>query len=312
MQRESRWWWSSLSVGIALLVICCEKPTTLYYNESPAFSVEYPKQWNVTRKLFMGDVMSVSATDRYTSLKINISFRSEYDTADAPKACIAALQKMYPESSRHKVQLEKMILLEDGTRALYVFVSCKLDDERIFLVSSNVVAFKDNRTVMVICTTLARKPFDVLQDVTHSLRFAKLKQVKLRAQPKATRIAIMDFMPKGISPSLALDISEMIRAEMKKNGKYKVIERTQMNELLKRFQQIECTIVPCAIKVARLLSVQKIMIGSVMKMGATIAISGSLVDAEKGAEERSITHVAYSKRDIPNAVAQFIRKLRGI
>lgn len=311
MQSESRWCWPALLAGIALLVICCEKPTTLYYNDSPAFSVEYPKEWNVPRELFMGDVMSVAGPDRYTSLKINIAFKSEYDTlADAPKACVTALQKMYPESSRHKVQLKKMILLEDGTSALYVFVSCKLDDEKIFLVSSNVIAFKDNRTVMVICTTLARKPYDILQDVTHSLRFTKVK-VKRPVKPKPIRIAIMDLIPKDIPASLALDISEMIRAEMKKNREYVVIERSQMNELLKKFQQIECTNVPCALKVARLLTVRKIVIGSAAQLGATIAISGSMVDAEKGTEERSATHVAYSRKDLPNAVTQFIRKLRG-
>ena len=311
MQRESRWCWPALLAGIAMLVICCEKPTSLYYNDSPAFTVEYPKEWNVPRELFMGDVMSVAGPDRYTSLKINISFRSAYDTlADAPRTCVTALQKMYPESSRHKVQLKKMILLQDGTRALYVFVSCKLDNERIFLVSSNVIAFKGNRTVMVICTTLARKPYDVLQDVTHSLRFTKVK-VKPPVKPKVIRIAIMDFIPKGIPASLALDISEMIRAEMKKNRDYVVIERSQMNELLKRFQQIECTNVACAIKVARLLTVQKIVIGSASQLGATIAISGSMVDAEKGTEERSATHVAYSRRDLSNAVTHFIRKLRG-
>jgi TolB-like protein len=301
----------SLLAITALLFISCEKPIAIYYNESPSFSVKYPKEWNVPRKLFMGDVINVAAANRYTSLKINVSYKSEYDTlADAPKACITALQKMYPETSRHKVQLKRMITLEDGTKAMYVFISCKLNNEKIFLVSSNVTAFKGNKTVMVTCTTLARMPYDVLKDVTQSLKFEREKQVIHTAQPRIIRIAVMNLIAIDTSPSLALSISKMIRDEMKNSGKYAVVERTQMNELLKQLQQIECTDLSCAIKVGQLLSVQKILIGSVMQMGRSIAISGKIIDVEKGVEEDSATQVASGESDLPNAVRKFTRMLR--
>ena len=70
------------------------------------------------------------------------------------------------------------------------------------------------------------------------------------------RIAILDFQADGVSKSIARRISELIRTEMINTGKYIVIERNQMNIILKEqgLQQTGCTDENCAVQVGKLLS----------------------------------------------------------
>lgn len=155
------------------VLISCEEPLSVYNHSSPVFSVVYPAAWYRSRPLLTDDVFGVSGADGYTSLIINVSYETEYSEENASRACILALQKMYPESYRHKVLLLKEITLEDGTKAIEVLVSCKLEREKIFLVSSNVVAHKGTNLVMVTAATLAHNSFDDIIAVTHSLKFEK-------------------------------------------------------------------------------------------------------------------------------------------
>jgi curli biogenesis system outer membrane secretion channel CsgG len=90
-----------------------------------------------------------------------------------------------------------------------------------------------------------------------------------------TRLAVMDFKAKGVSHTVADNVSELIRTELINIGKYTVLERSQMSEILKEqsFQMTGCTDVSCAVQVGKLLSARKIMVGSVMQVGSKIVIS---------------------------------------
>ncbi len=164
-------------VGLLFLMIAalisCEEPLAVYNHSSPVFSVVYPAKWYRSRSLLTDDVFGVTGADGYTSLVINVSYETEYGEESASRDCILALQKMYPGSFRHKVLLLKGITLEDGTKAIEVLVSCKLEKEMIFLVSSNVVAHIGTSVVMVTGATLAHNSFDDIIAVTHSLKFEK-------------------------------------------------------------------------------------------------------------------------------------------
>ena len=99
------------------------------------------------------------------------------------------------------------------------------------------------------------------------LLFIFLFPFSLHAKDKMV-LAIMDFKAKGVPDTLAGQISELIRMEMINTGQYKVLEREQMDKILKEqeFQQTGCTDVSCAIQAGQLLSADKMLIGSVMKL----------------------------------------------
>jgi hypothetical protein len=62
-----------------------------------------------------------------------------------------------------------------------------------------------------------------------------------------------------------------------------------MDDVLREqgFQQSGCTLTECAVRVGRLLNVQKIVAGSVGKIGRTYAINLSMIDVESSRIERS-------------------------
>ncbi len=127
------------------------------------------------------------------------------------------------------------------------------------------------------------------------------------------RIAIMDFEAKDISVSDAGKISELIRNELINADRFIIIERAQMNQILKEqgVQQSGCTDVSCAVEMGKVLSARKILVGSVMKLGGKIIITGRIVDVEKGVAEFSEKAVANDEGDLHSTVSNYVSKLVG-
>jgi len=127
------------------------------------------------------------------------------------------------------------------------------------------------------------------------------------------RLAVMDFQAKGVNNALAANVTELIRAELIKTGSFLIIERSQMDQRLREqcFQQTGCSDVTCAVQVGKMLSANKILIGSVMKMGKNIVISGRIVDVEKGVGEKAATHSVESVDDLVRGASGFSGKISG-
>lgn len=125
------------------------------------------------------------------------------------------------------------------------------------------------------------------------------------------RIAVMDFKAKRLPKATANMVSELIRTEMINVGKFTVIERAQMDEILKEqgFQQSGCTDMACAVKIGKMLSAKKMLVGTVMKLGKRIIINGRLVDVEKGIGIFGQKQDAKNEDALYDAVASFVRKL---
>ena len=83
------------------------------------------------------------------------------------------------------------------------------------------------------------------------------------------RIAVLQFTSSCVSEQTALTVSDILRSELVKTGKFTVIERKEMGNILKEqsFQLTGCSDVECAVQVGKLLSARKILVGSVSKLG---------------------------------------------
>jgi TolB-like protein len=127
------------------------------------------------------------------------------------------------------------------------------------------------------------------------------------------RLAVMDFRADGLSQCDALRISELIRTEIINTKVYTVIERNQMDMVLKEqgIQQTGALSDEYALKVGELLSAQKILIGTAMKLGKSIIISGRIVDIEKGIAEFGAQQSAAGEDELLEATALFCKKLTG-
>jgi curli biogenesis system outer membrane secretion channel CsgG len=128
-----------------------------------------------------------------------------------------------------------------------------------------------------------------------------------------SRVAVMDFQAKNVSKNVANNVSELLRVEIIKTGMYVVVERSQMDKILveQGFQKSGCTDVSCAVEIGKLISAKKMLIGSVMKMGSKIVISGRIVDVEKGVGEMAATRSADGEDDFIEAAKFFVGNSAG-
>jgi len=124
-------------------------------------------------------------------------------------------------------------------------------------------------------------------------------------------IAVMDFGAKDVSQSVALSVSELIRTELINTGKFTVIERSNMKEILKEqgLQQTGCTDASCAVKIGKLLSAKKILVGTIMKLGSKLIISGRIVNVETGIGENAASGKANSLDQLDGGVVEFVNNL---
>ena len=85
------------------------------------------------------------------------------------------------------------------------------------------------------------------------------------SQENKPNIAVLDFEALAIKKMEAVTLTEKLRGELVKTRKFTVIERGQMDEILKEqeFQMSGCTSQECVVEVGQLLNVQQMMIGSV-------------------------------------------------
>ena len=99
-----------------------------------------------------------------------------------------------------------------------------------------------------------------------------------------TTIAVLDLDINNVSQSDVRALSDRLREELFKTKKYKVLERGLMEEIMKEqgFQQAGCTSNECIVEVGQLTGVQKMVGGSVSKVGSVYSVSCRIIDVETG------------------------------
>ena len=108
-----------------------------------------------------------------------------------------------------------------------------------------------------------------------------------------TNIAVLDLEPRGgLSADEILTISDRLRGELIETGKYTVVERGQMDAILKEqgFQQSgACSEASCIVEVGQLLAVHKMIGGAIGKVGAAYSINFKIIDVGTGKIERQVS-----------------------
>ncbi|MFQ6615864.1 MAG: CsgG/HfaB family protein [Fidelibacterota bacterium] len=111
--------------------------------------------------------------------------------------------------------------------------------------------------------------------------------VKGVAQEKMN-VAVLDMDGRGISALEAATLTDRLRSEMVELGYFQVVERGQMEMVLQEqgFQQTGCTSAECAVEVGKLLGVEKMVAGSIGKIGALYTIDVRMFDVTTGGIEK--------------------------
>ncbi len=122
-------------------------------------------------------------------------------------------------------------------------------------------------------------------------------------------MAVSDLSAQGVSQSDASIISDRLRNALFVNGVFTVVERSQMEQILKEqgFQQSGCTSDACAVEAGQLLGVQYITVGSVGLIGKTYTLNVRLIDVRTG----RIIRIASDdcKGEIENLLTKSVAKI---
>lgn len=130
----------------------------------------------------------------------------------------------------------------------------------------------------------------------------------LSANPDLTPLAVMGLEPKGVSQQEADILAERLRSALVRDGRYQVVERTQMETILAEqgFQQSGCVSSECVIQAGLILGVELMVGGSVGKSGNSYAIDIRLFNIETAEISYAVT------RDYRGAIAGLLTVISEI
>ena len=97
-------------------------------------------------------------------------------------------------------------------------------------------------------------------------------------------VAVINFEALGLSQVEGAALSDRFRSELFKTGKFTVLERDKMDEILveQGLQQSGCTSSECLVEMGKLLNVHQIFAGSVSQFGNIFSVTVRLVDIQTG------------------------------
>jgi TolB-like protein len=106
----------------------------------------------------------------------------------------------------------------------------------------------------------------------------------LAEQTAPMTLAVSDLMSQGVSQNEAAVLSEQLRGALTRSGQLRLIERGQMQEILKEqgFQQSGCTSDACAVEIGQLLGVSTMVLGTVGVAGSYTVMSVRAIDVRTG------------------------------
>jgi len=107
----------------------------------------------------------------------------------------------------------------------------------------------------------------------------------INASQNRVTIAITSFAAKSLGLDAEESISSALTTELLNTGKVRVLEREQVDRILKEqgFQQSgACDSTECGVEIGKLLSVDNIIIGRIGKVGNTFTVTARLVNVQTG------------------------------
>ncbi|MEN9354010.1 MAG: Curli production assembly/transport component CsgG [Fibrobacterota bacterium] len=102
---------------------------------------------------------------------------------------------------------------------------------------------------------------------------------------KIPLIAVMPLTGQGIDDASSQIVTDALADELIKTGKVRVMERTQMEKILREqgFQKTgSCDGSECAVEVGKLLSIDRIVVGSLGKIGGSYTVTARSVNVGTG------------------------------
>ena len=97
-------------------------------------------------------------------------------------------------------------------------------------------------------------------------------------------VAILNFGHSGIPVQYSESLTQKLITKMINQQKYTIVERTQMDKILKeqKFQHSGCTDQECAVKIGQLLNVDYIVLGQISQLESFFTVDARLISVSSG------------------------------
>jgi hypothetical protein len=130
-------------------------------------------------------------------------------------------------------------------------------------------------------------------------------------------IAVLDLKSNALDVPSIIGLSNKVRSELVQENEFTVIEREDMDAILREqdFQQTDCVESSCAVEIGKLLSVRKMVVGNIDLTGTTYSLTLRIVDVESAKIEKtaSLDCINCSLDDaLAGLVPNVCRKLAGL
>lgn len=128
------------------------------------------------------------------------------------------------------------------------------------------------------------------------------------------KVAVYDFEAYGVPENVAQSATDLLRTELFRGGYFHVMERKQMEKILKeqKFQLSGAVAEEELINLGRILSVQLMAMGSMNRLGRKYIINLRLVDVEEGRLKAAETIEVSSEDEIHNGIKSLAKKIAEI
>jgi len=132
------------------------------------------------------------------------------------------------------------------------------------------------------------------------------------ARAEKVPLAVYDLEAQGVPGATAAIVTDVVRSELRFCGKYELIEKARMQEVLRLqgFQQTGCTEAECAAKLGKILNVKKMVVGGLGKLGDSYRLSLRVVDVETAViETEGSEKQALKEDDLDRLVPVLVSRL---
>lgn len=140
-------------------------------------------------------------------------------------------------------------------------------------------------------TTFTTVPAQAQQSPVSASTAAAPTQQENKTSSSPPTIAVMDFAGRNVAAAEASALADRFRNELTNTKMFSVMEREQMNLILKEqaFQQTGCVDQSCAVEAGQLIAVKKIITGTVAKVGGIYTVNVKQMDVATGKVDQNIS-----------------------
>ncbi|MCD6578762.1 hypothetical protein J7L48_04755 [bacterium] len=127
--------------------------------------------------------------------------------------------------------------------------------------------------------------------------------------------AVMEITAKeGVSQNVASIISDYLRTELVNTQKFTIVTRENMTEVLKEqnLQLSGCTSQECIIQVGKILGVNKVILGTIGKIGTVLIINIKMIDVETGKIDKAQSRDVVKEEELLRAIRSIAKSFAGI